>query len=296
MTSINNTHQANYQRIAVAIEYIKSHFKEQPSLEELASVVGLSPSHFQRLFSDWAGVSPKKFIQYLSLDYAKQILKNNDATLLDAAYETGLSGSSRLHDLFIKIEAMTPGEFNNGGQNLSINYSFTNSPFGRIIMNQQLTQKYRSYPSIKLQNRTWPDRVISEAPSWCSVDLRDGNQALIQPMSLAKKLEMFGLLLGIGFKEIEVGFPSASQVEFEFARKLIDDNLIPEGVFIQVLTQAREHLITKTFESIVGARDVIVHLYNSTSTLQRDVVFHMNKKEIIDLAVNGARLVIEQVV
>ena len=161
-------------------------------------------------------------------------------------------------------------------------------------MNQQLTQKYRSYPSIKLQNRTWPDRVISEAPSWCSVDLRDGNQALIQPMSLAKKLEMFDLLLGIGFKEIEVGFPSASQVEFEFARKLIDDNLIPEGVFIQVLTQAREHLITKTFESIVGARDVIVHLYNSTSTLQRDVVFHMNKKEIIDLAVNGARLVIEE--
>jgi 2-isopropylmalate synthase len=113
-------------------------------------------------------------------------------------------------------------------------------------------------------------------------------------MSLAKKLEMFDLLLEIGFKEIEVGFPSASQVEFEFARKLIDDNLIPEGVFIQVLTQAREHLITKTFESIVGAREVIVHLYNSTSTLQRDVVFHMNKKEIIDLAVNGARLVIEE--
>ncbi len=134
MNSINNTDQANYQRIAVAIEYIKSHFKEQPSLEEIAKVVGLSPAYFQRLFSDWAGVSPKKFIQYLSLDYAKQILKNNDATLLDAAYETGLSGSSRLHDLFIKIEAMTPGEFNNGGQNLSINYSFTNSPFGRIII------------------------------------------------------------------------------------------------------------------------------------------------------------------
>lgn len=134
MTSINNTDQANYQRIAVAIEYIKSHFKEQPSLEELASVVGLSPSHFQRLFSDWAGVSPKKFIQYLSLDYAKQILKDNNSTLLEAAYETGLSGSSRLHDLFINIEAMTPGEFKNGGQNLSINYSFANSPFGKVIV------------------------------------------------------------------------------------------------------------------------------------------------------------------
>lgn len=161
-------------------------------------------------------------------------------------------------------------------------------------MNQESTQKYRSYPSIDLPNRTWPNKVISEAPSWCSVDLRDGNQALIQPMSLAKKLEMFELLLDIGFKEIEVGFPSASQVEFEFTRKLIEDNLIPDGVFIQVLTQAREHLITKTFESIKGAREVIVHLYNSTSTLQRDVVFHMNRQEIIDLAVNGARLVIEE--
>ncbi len=134
MTSINNTHQANYQRIAVAIEYIKSHFKEQPSLEELASVVGLSPSHFQRLFSDWAGVSPKKFIQYLSLDYAKQILKDNKASLLDAAYETGLSGTSRLHDLFMNIESMTPGEFKNGGQDLLINYSFANSPFGKVTV------------------------------------------------------------------------------------------------------------------------------------------------------------------
>ena len=105
-------------------------------------------------------------------------------------------------------------------------------------------------PSIHLPNRTWPDRTISKAPAWCSVDLRDGNQALIQPMSLAKKLEMFELLLEIGFKEIEVGFPSASQVEFDFTRKLIEDNLIPEGVYIQVLTQAREHLIKKTFESI----------------------------------------------
>ena len=161
-------------------------------------------------------------------------------------------------------------------------------------MDLELTRKYRPYPTIDLPERTWPGRIISQAPDWCSVDLRDGNQALVKPMSLAKKIEMFELLLEIGFKEIEVGFPSASEVEFEFTRKLIEEDLIPEGVFVQVLTQAREHLITKTFESIKGARDVIVHLYNSTSTLQRDVVFHMDRKEIIDLAVRGAKLVKEE--
>lgn len=132
-TDINTFHD-NYQRIAVAIEYINSHFKEQPSLEEIANFVELSPSHFQRLFSDWAGVSPKKFVQYLSLDYAKNILRDHQATLLDTAHETGLSGTSRLHDLFIKIEGMTPGEYKNGGQNLTINYSFAESPFGKIIV------------------------------------------------------------------------------------------------------------------------------------------------------------------
>jgi len=131
---MNDNDQINYQRIAVAIDYIKSHFKEQPSLDDIASVVGLSPFHFQRLFSDWAGVSPKKFIQYLSLDYAKKLLKNNHATLLDATHETGLSGTSRLHDLFVNIESMTPGEYKNDGKNLSINYSFSNSPFGKIIV------------------------------------------------------------------------------------------------------------------------------------------------------------------
>ena len=158
-------------------------------------------------------------------------------------------------------------------------------------MDPQLTRKYRSYPHIDFPQRTWPSRKIEQAPYWCSVDLRDGNQALIKPMSLAKKLEMFELLIEIGFKEIEVGFPSASQVEFEFTRKLIEDGLIPEGVFIQVLTQAREHLITETYKSIKGARDVIIHLYNSTSTLQREVVFRMGKQEIIDLAVKGAKQV-----
>jgi len=161
-------------------------------------------------------------------------------------------------------------------------------------MKAELVSKYRSYPPVGLEARTWPDKIIEKTPTWCSVDLRDGNQALIQPMSLAKKLEMWNLLLEIGFKEIEVGFPSASKVEFEFTRLLIEDNLIPSDVYVQVLTQAREHLIKKTFESITGAEQVIVHLYNSTSTLQRDVVFKMSRKEIIDLAVHGAEQVLEE--
>jgi len=159
-------------------------------------------------------------------------------------------------------------------------------------MKAEHVSKYRSYPPVKLANRSWPDKIITKAPAWCSVDLRDGNQALVQPMSLSKKLEMWQLLLEIGFKEIEVGFPSASQVEFEFTRLLIEDKLIPSDVSIQVLTQAREHLIKKTFESITGASQAIIHLYNSTSTLQRDVVFKMSKQEIIDLAVRGAELIL----
>ena len=132
-------------------------------------------------------------------------------------------------------------------------------------MNPNLATKYRSYPPVNLPNRTWPEKQIVKAPIWCSVDLRDGNQALIQPMSLEKKLEMFHLITALGFKEIEVGFPSASQLEYDFTRLLIEENLIPEGVWIQVLTQAREPLIKKTFESIKGAKEAVVHLYNSTS-------------------------------
>jgi 2-isopropylmalate synthase len=157
-------------------------------------------------------------------------------------------------------------------------------------MNPELVKKYRPYPPVIMPNRQWPDKTIDAPPIWCSVDLRDGNQALIQPMSLEKKLEMFRLLTDIGFKEIEVGFPSASQVEFDFTRVLIEENLIPEGVLIQVLTQARDPLIKRTFESVKGAKEVIVHLYNSTSTLQRRTVFEMNRKEIIDLAVTGAKI------
>jgi len=161
-------------------------------------------------------------------------------------------------------------------------------------MNPEAVKKYRQFPKIDLPRRTWPNNAITIAPTWCSVDLRDGNQALIQPMSLQKKLEMFKLLTDIGFKEIEVGFPSASQVEFEFTRTLIEENLIPDDVVIQVLTQARDHLIRKTYESIRGAREVIVHIYNSTSTLQRRTVFKMNRKEIIALAVEGAKLLREE--
>ncbi len=126
--------QINYSRIAEAIDYIKANFKEQPSLNEIAEKIHLSPFHFQRLFTDWAGVSPKKFMQYLSVEYAKQLLKDKQATLFDTAQETGLSGTGRLHDLFINIEGMTPGEFKNGGENLSINYSFAESPFGNLIV------------------------------------------------------------------------------------------------------------------------------------------------------------------
>ncbi|GAB4337713.1 MAG: 2-isopropylmalate synthase [Desulfobulbaceae bacterium] len=155
-------------------------------------------------------------------------------------------------------------------------------------------RKYRPYPKIELPDRTWPDASITKAPAWCSVDLRDGNQALIQPMSLEEKLEMFNMLVETGFKEIEVGFPSASQVEFDFTRVLIEKDLIPEDVTIQVLTQSREPLIKKTFEALRGARKAVVHLYNSTSTLQRNVVFRMSRGEIIELGVKGARLIREE--
>jgi len=129
-----NQEHMNYERIAGAISYISANFKNQPSLEEIAGTAGLSPFHFQRIFTNWAGVSPKKFIQYLSIEYAKKMLKNERSTLLDTAYKTGLSGSSRLHDLFINIEGMTPGEFKNGGKKLEINHCFAESPFGQLLV------------------------------------------------------------------------------------------------------------------------------------------------------------------
>ncbi|WP_440710959.1 2-isopropylmalate synthase [Herbiconiux sp. YIM B11900] len=153
--------------------------------------------------------------------------------------------------------------------------------------------KYRPYHeqiAVDLPDRTWPAKRITEAPRWCAVDLRDGNQALIDPMSPERKRIMFDLLVSMGYKEIEVGFPSASQTDFDFVRSLIEENAIPDDVTIQVLTQAREHLINRTYESIKGAKQAIVHLYNSTSVLQRDVVFRTDKQGIIDIALEGARL------
>ncbi|MFF1574281.1 2-isopropylmalate synthase [Leifsonia sp. NPDC058292] len=153
--------------------------------------------------------------------------------------------------------------------------------------------KYRPFHEqfgVDLPDRTWPSKHITEAPRWCAVDLRDGNQALIDPMSPERKRIMFDLLVKMGYKEIEVGFPSASQTDFDFVRSLIEENAIPDDVTIQVLTQAREHLIKRTYESLVGAKQAIVHLYNSTSVLQRDVVFRTDKQGIIDIALSGARL------
>lgn len=154
-------------------------------------------------------------------------------------------------------------------------------------------KKYVPFKPIDIPNRTWPDKVITKAPIWCSVDLRDGNQALVDPMNLQEKLEFFKMLVDIGFKEIEVGFPSASETEYEILRTLIDNNLIPDDVTIQVLVQARPHLIKKTFEAIKGAKNVIVHFYNSTSTLQRKVVFKTDMQGVIDIAVEGAKLIKE---
>lgn len=154
-------------------------------------------------------------------------------------------------------------------------------------------QKYKRFEPINFKERTWPDKQIEKAPTWVSVDLRDGNQALITPMKIEEKVEMFQLLVDMGFKEIEVGFPSSSQIEYDFLRILIEENLVPDDVTLQVLTQAREHLIRKTFESLKGLKKAIVHVYNSTSVLQRDVVFNKGKEEIKQIAIDGVKLVKE---
>ena len=156
---------------------------------------------------------------------------------------------------------------------------------------RQGCRKYKPFAPIALPDRTWPDKTITQAPVWCSVDLRDGNQALVNPMNLEQKLEFFQTLCEIGFREIEVGFPASSETEYEILRALIDQDLIPDGVTVQVLVQAREHLIRKTFEAIRGAKNVIIHFYNSTSTLQRRVVFHTDMEGVIQIAVDAARLI-----
>ncbi|MBU2542887.1 2-isopropylmalate synthase [Patescibacteria group bacterium] len=150
-------------------------------------------------------------------------------------------------------------------------------------------QKYKAWPPVALDNRTWPNKIIKKSPRWCSVDLRDSNQALPIPMNLKQKLEMFDLLVRIGFKEIEIGFPSASEIEFEFVRYLIENDLIPDDVIIQVLTQARDHLIKRTCESLVGAKRAVIHVYNSTSELQRRVVFKKSRDEVKEIAISGTK-------
>ena len=162
-------------------------------------------------------------------------------------------------------------------------------------MAQMNIQKYRAYPVIDLPDRSWPNKVIDTAPVWCSVDLRDGNQALIEPMDSARKMRMFKTLVAMGFKEIEVGFPSASETDFNFLRELIDGGHVPEDVTIQVLTQAREHLIDRTIESLTGAPQAILHLYNSTSTLQRRVVFNADEDGVKAIAVDGAKMVADRI-
>lgn len=152
-------------------------------------------------------------------------------------------------------------------------------------------KKYKRVPVVKMDSRDWPNNEIKKAPTWCSVDLRDGNQALIEPMVVEEKIEFFNMLVKLGFKEIEVGFPSASQIEYDFLRQLVDRKLIPDDVVIQVLVQCREHLIERTFESLKGIKQAIVHIYNSTSTLQRDVVFGMEKEDIKQIAIEGTKLV-----
>ncbi|HXC34443.1 MAG TPA: hypothetical protein VNV43_01125, partial [Candidatus Acidoferrales bacterium] len=161
-------------------------------------------------------------------------------------------------------------------------------------MQKEPSKKYRPYPPVPLSDRQWPGRVMTRAPIWCSVDLRDGNQALAVPMNVSQKLEMFQTLVKVGFKEIEVGFPSASNTEFTFNRRLIEENRAPQDVWLQCLVQAREDLIERTVESLIGAKKAIIHLYNSTSPAQRRVVFGKSKEEIIQVAVRGAAWIKER--
>ena len=155
-------------------------------------------------------------------------------------------------------------------------------------------KRYRRNPVVHYPEREWPNKEIEKAPIWCSVDLRDGNQALIDPMIVEEKIEFFQFLIKLGFKEIEIGFPAASQIEFDFLRQLIERKMIPDDVCVQVLTQCRKELIDRTFEAIEGCKQAIVHIYNSTSTLQRDVVFHKEKDEITQIAIDGTNMVKER--
>src|SRR5487761_2392885 len=164
-----------------------------------------------------------------------------------------------------------------------------NMPPANVTPKPMPFEKYRAYEPVAIPDRTWPSAVLDHAPTWCAVDLRDGNQALIDPMDPSRKLRMFQALVAMGFKEIEVGFPSASQPDYDFVRMLIEEDLIPDDVWIQVLVQCRSELIERTFECVRGAKNVIVHFYNSTSVLQRRVVFGLDKHGITEIATSAAR-------
>lgn len=217
-----------------------------------------------------------------------------EATVILQEYELRCSVLSEVNKVIYSRIEVEPRSNNSRPQKSCLG-CFENESFFNIIRRKELMnyKKYKRFETIKLKDRTWPDKVIEKAPIWCSVDLRDGNQALITPMKIEEKVEMFQLLVDLGFKEIEVGFPSSSQIEYDFLRLLIDENLIPDDVTVQVLTQAREHLIRRTFEALKGLNKAVVHVYNSTSVLQRDVVFHKNKEEIKQIAIDGVKLVKE---
>ena len=155
--------------------------------------------------------------------------------------------------------------------------------------------KYNPYPPINILNRQWPNKLITKAPTWCSVDLRDGNQALVEPMDASRKMKMFKQLIKMGFKEIEIGFPSASETDYNFVRELITNNHIPSNVTVQVLTQSRKALIEKTIDSLKGSSKAIIHLYNSTSKLQREVVFKESMEGVKKIATDGAKIIIDQI-
>ncbi|PZX55576.1 methylated-DNA--[protein]-cysteine S-methyltransferase [Algoriphagus chordae] len=232
---MSETESINYQRIAEAIAYIQAHFKTQPSLEEIAAQVHLSPFYFQRMFTDWAGVSPKKFMQYLSLEYAKQLLQGREATLFEAAQETGLSGTGRLHDLFVKIEGMTPGEFKNGGENLQINYSFAESPFGEIIVastpkgichlafysdqaDGESTMKAR-FPNANYQ--LLADHIQQEALSIFQQDWSKVNQIKLHLHGTAFQLKVWDALLKIPMGNLTTYGTIAGEIEKPKASRAI---------------------------------------------------------------------------
>ncbi len=230
---MNDQQQLNYNRIAQAIEYITEHFKEQPQLDEVAEMVHLSPFHFQRLFKEWAGTTPKKFLQYTSLQYAKRLLQDQQATLFDTAYQTGLSGTGRLHDLFIQMEGMTPAEFKNGGRNLSIQYSFADSPFGKVIVastskgichmafeedeDQALWNLQQKFPFAKYQNLF--DDLQANALSIFQTDWTQLKQIKLHLKGTEFQLKVWEALLKIPFAGVstygkiadQIGQPTASR-------------------------------------------------------------------------------------